>query len=448
MDKNPKFSNDEANKYYSSLTSEKSGDLNSFAGRVQLMPGTVKSFKDIKYTLHPENFLVSVKDTLNDISERLGVSLEDAIFDPRTVDLISESELNLIKKVESFFVIGLINTQPESLQTTAEISINIIDKIVQQLSEIANYEIEPPEIGEVMGSDKYNERIQRNSAISRSSESLNYLSMQDLISRTKFKLGRNSDVIMNLEIPKNTQDSQAAVQLLNDIINGGYSLQDFYDWQSALPKLHIAGEKGGIGGNGGEQEEELRGQRRDILHEGRIEFIAKLGDALLNKDLPWNKFISDVKVFSTNFSPDSAYGINYIALSCQFEYKPGQQIEITVLERPSRQGIIDLDTGDVTAGREQNATYVYVSRAPKAWMEVFNESRPSGARNYDYLGRTTEVPSEPAPMPIGRASYLKHVDFSEFDNLQNKEEILQKHLDKLVNVILTQVREIQSNARA
>ncbi len=457
MDKNPKFSSINANKFYESLINEEKGDVDSLNLPPIIEPGA-RTLKELKHKLHPndisrnymhpENISVAVQGKLPELSEKLGISSEEACFDKRIVDEIMISEQNLIEKTQLLYAIGLINIQPESFLSEPEISQNIIEKVVQQLEVIANEGIEKPAIGDGMSTDEYNVRQTRILAMSWARVALDILAKQDLITRTKIKLERNSDVIMTLQLPENAKDSPTALEKLNKIITGGYSLQDFYEWQANLPQLILSGEKGGVGSDGKGNTDVIRGQRRDILHEGRLEFISKLGDALTNKNLPWYNLVSDVKVFSTNFSTESAYGINYIALSCQFEYKPGQQIEITVLERPSRQGVIDLDTGNVTGGKEENATYIYVSRAPKAWMEVFNKSRPYGARRYDDLGRTTNVPGEPTPLPVGGASYLTHVDFSEFNNLQNKEEILQKHLDKLVKVILAQVIEIQNNSRA
>ena len=72
MDKNAKFSNEYANKFYQSLVSEDSADLNTLAGPPQLVPGRVNSLKNIGDLikpnprdisgdyLHPENISVSV----------------------------------------------------------------------------------------------------------------------------------------------------------------------------------------------------------------------------------------------------------------------------------------------------------------------------------------------------------------------------------------------------
>jgi len=478
MDREPKFSSENANKYYESLISEEPGNLTTLE-RPKVLKMTEGGSKpqDLYWAKDPtdisedylnsDNIKISIKGRLFNIAEKLGLKPDEAIHDPRIVQEIADSDLPLIIKAQMLFATAFINIQPESIQEEPKRG-NVISEAINNLAEYTK-EV-PLEVGDTLKS--YNEK---NKVSIISKEFLEILSiaqinlmtfieteggtlqsadlefLRDKIERDQQQAAMSMGGELPEQIPSTSQDyelpnglnepqpeiapastkedAQAAIQLLEEIIRGGYSVEGFKDWQAELPDAGVAGEKGGEGGNNGIQNEQADDrEKREILQKGRIEFISKLGDALLNEELPWHKYIRDVKVFRTNFSPRSNYETNYIALSCQFEYTPGKFIEITVLERPSVQATIDLQSGNITDIKGENATYVYVSSEPNAWMEVFNNRTATGAQGEG-------------------ASSLKHVNFSGIDEVQSSDEVLQSHLDKVVKVILNQVKEIQEGIR-
>jgi len=480
MDKKPRFSNENANKYYESLISEEPGDLTTLE-RPKVLKMTEGGSKpqDLYWSkdpndisedyLNPDNIKLSIKGRLFDSAEKLGLSLEEAIHDPRIVQEIADSNLPLRIKAQTLFAISFINLQVESFWNTDQEKRGLLlNEAVSKLKEYGETPEVMPEVGDTSEihykknevrnlSREYNDILSKAQIYLMSlveSEdgvplSIDLDDLRGKIERDQHQIAmsmggelpeENPSISQDSELPNSLNspqpqimpeskkdDAQAVIQLLEEVINGQYSLERFKDWQAELPDAGVTGEKGGEGGNNGTQNEQAdESDKREILQKGRIEFISKLGDTLLNEELPWHKYIRDVKVFSTNFSPRSNYEANYIAISWQYEYAEGEFVEITVLERPSVQATIDLQSGNITDVKQENATYFYVSSEPRAWMDVFNNRTATGAQGEG-------------------ASFIVHVDFSDVDEQQSNGDILQNHITKLITKIDERVKEIQNS---
>lgn len=465
-----KFESPKAREIYDSLLDPEPGNPKKFVkDPVLSIPSSgVKSFKDIKMVRDPEDksdllldhevIVESIRGVLPRMAEDMGLAVEQAIFSADFMRHLTEQPGYNRARFQIAYAIALLNLEPESFAQHPQRSELISRGAAEYFKKLLASSDPEPEVGETL--DSYDFRLREAHTIrSKCADALSALTTRDLYLRKAFEdydapgaAQDDTEQDTQLQAMPDLSKSQDIMARLEGILQEGLTVKQFLEWQNSLEQAGIAGQR--TIGTARDYDRGITGQRAERqveIHDTRVKFISKLGQCLLDRELPWSGRIKDVRVMSTGFAQrkGSDESIKYIALTCQFEYDPGtgKTIEITVLERPSRVRQTDLETGRTNIV-EENATYLYVSRSPRIWMDVFGEATQSGALQYNDLGRTTAVDSPPQEIHVREAKRVRHSNFSSYGSPEEQDAIIQEHLDKVVKTIISMQDEVLQNKRA